>query len=534
MATEGKRSNHGGYDVTVWRNVTERGESLRLPAVNEQTATAVDTALDVLLSDELEPIVDMVLRAAGGDTYEALAHDSRCRFRRMDDGNGWSFAVESVSGRDPLGDQSPDRFAGLPAELAQRFPARTENSYPNGYEQVAQLFDSPHAPDLCVVHAAAHNWEDQGGHRGEHGSLDAVQARAPFVLSGAGVAQGGMVDRHCRLVDVAPTVLALLGVEPGPGIALNGGRRDDAFLARQDGEPLLDVLDGVGGAHRPKHVVGFLLDGCNPNVLYAMAAAGDAPNVARLIANGTAFRYGAMSGLPTVTLANHTATLTGCYPGHHGIVHNAWWDRASGEQVITNSPATWPWAMRRLAPDVETLHEAVQRHLPGAHTVSVDEPTDRGASWSTFDAIRAGRMPERFPVDSLENATERFVRPSKDYRRMSIIDHLGAEECVSAWSDRDRLPVFTWMNFTLTDAAFHEGGPHSEIAEASVRDTDARLGRVLAAVERAGVFDDTAFFLVADHGMEETNPAVTGDWAVQLRAEGLTFRDEAFGFLYFL
>jgi hypothetical protein len=57
---------------------------------------------------------------------------------------------------------------------------------------------------------------------------------------------------------------------------------------------------------------------------------------------------------------------------------------------------------------------------------------------------------------------------------------------------------------------------------------------VLAAVERAGAFDRTAFFLVADHGMEETNPEVTGDWAHHLRAEGLSFRDEAFGFLYFL
>jgi phosphonoacetate hydrolase len=88
------------------------------------------------------------------------------------------------------------------------------------------------------------------------------------------------------------------------------------------------------------------------------------------------------------------------------------------------------------------------------------------------------------------------------------------------------------VNFTLTDAAFHEGGPHSEIAEASVHDTDERLGRVLDAVEASGAWDDTAFFLVADHGMEETNPAVRGDWGDSLRAAGIPFRDEAFGFLY--
>ena len=80
-----------------------------------------------------------------------------------------------------------------------------------------------------------------------------------------------------------------------------------------------------------------------------MAARGEAPNVARLIAMGTAFGHGAMASLPTVTLANHTTILTGAHPGHHGILHNAWYDRARGEQIITNSSATWPTAMDHLA-----------------------------------------------------------------------------------------------------------------------------------------------------------------------------------------
>ena len=79
---------------------------------------------------------------------------------------------------------------------------------------------------------------------------------------------------------------------------------------------------------RPRHVVGFLFDGTNPNVLYDMAARGEAPNVARLIEMGTAFGHGAMASLPTVTLANHTSIITGAHPGHHGILNNAWYDRA--------------------------------------------------------------------------------------------------------------------------------------------------------------------------------------------------------------
>jgi predicted AlkP superfamily pyrophosphatase or phosphodiesterase len=94
------------------------------------------------------------------------------------------------------------------------------------------------------------------------------------------------------------------------------------------------------------------------------------------------------------------------------------------------------------------------------------------------------------------------------------------------------LPRFTWVNFSLTDEASHEGGPYSEIAASAFRDTDARIGAVLEAVERAGVWDRTAFFLTADHGMQETDPACTGNWAEALDASGVAYRDEGYGFIY--
>jgi arylsulfatase A-like enzyme len=491
--------------------------------------------LALLTHDDLEPIVDMVLTHEDGG-YDARAADGRVRFRRYDEGHGWRFAVEAVEGRNPLGDQAVDRFVGVDAERAARFPHRSKNAYPFAYEMVSQLFDAPSPPDACVIHSAAHNWEDAGGHRGEHGSLDAVQCRAPFIIAGAGVRALGKVPRACRLVDVAPTVLQLLGAAPAPdGRGLNGSPRSDAFLRRQDGEPQLDVIDA---SEKPRTLVGFLLDGANPNVLYRMAERGEAPNVARLMAMGTTFEFGAVASLPTVTLANHTSILTGAHPGHHEILHNAWYDRASGRQVITNSPATWATAMQWLGSNVDTIHSAVRRTWPDDLSVSINEPCDAFASWSTFEVLRRGEMIERPPApDELPHATQRFVRPSKDYRWSSRIDHTSVEQASGIWSGRYRgedmsRPRFMWVNFTLTDAAFHEGGPHSEVAAASVRDTDARIGEVLAAVERAGAMDDTAFFLVADHGMEETNPDVRGDWGDALRAAEIPFRDEAFGFLY--
>lgn len=503
----------------------------------------VDTALGVLTGSDLEPIVEMVLLARDGG-YEAHAHDGSVRFRRRgpgeaagDDGHDWAFEVEEVRGRDPLGDTATDRFAPLEAELAHRFPDRTANAYPFAHEQVAQLFDHPAAPDLCVIHTSAHHWAEQGGHLGEHGSLASVQCRAPLVLAGRGVRRRGMVDgRAAQMVDVAPTLLALLGVPPAEdGRGLDGRPRPDAVLAHQDGDPLLDLLDPT---ERPDHVIGLLLDGTNPNVMYDMAARGELPNIARLMTEGSTLRDGLVSSLPTVTLPNHTTCLTGRHPGHHGILHNAWWDRSRGERVVTNSPATWATAMDDLAPGTDSVHLALRRAEPDALSASINEPADHGAGFSTFDLMRRGVRTD-FPrsAEGLPHSSEMFVRPVKDYALFTQVDHHGVQQAVGLVGGEYLgttypVPRFLWWNVTLTDSAFHEGGPHSEIARASLRDTDGRIGELLAALDRRGVLERCAFLLCADHGMEESRPGVGGDWSPALREAGLDVRDEAFGFLY--
>jgi predicted AlkP superfamily pyrophosphatase or phosphodiesterase len=506
----------------------------------DQAMHDIATAEAALLDPAVAHMVEVVLRRSpeADDTYEAASVEGRVRFRRRNEGTGWAFDVTAVEGVNPLADQATDRFTGLPDELANRYPTRRQNSYPHAFDQVAQLFDSPEAPELVSIHTSAHNWEDQGGERGEHGSISVIQARAPFILAGKGVRQQGLVPRSCRLVDIAPTVLALMGAEPGEGMACNGTTRPDAYLRRQDGEVIDDLFATDVAVDRPKHVVGFLLDGANANVLYDMAARGEAPNVARLLDMGVGFAHGAMSSLPTITLANHTSILTGTYPGHHGILNNAWWDRANQEQVITNSPAHWLTAMERLDPGVETMYQAVKRHRPGAVAVSINEPCDTGADHSIFDLMRRGEpldMPP--PVEELPHVTERFVRPVKEYQWSTMVDHVATEQAMAIWGGRYRdtdwpAPDFMWVNFSLTDAAFHAGGPYSEVAAASVHDTDARLGEVLRAVEEAGVFDDTAFFVTADHGMEDSNPECTGNWADALDASGVTYRDEGYSFIY--
>src|SRR5215218_7533382 len=197
----------------------------------------LDRALDVLLDARLAPIVDMVARRVEGrvqggveggvdDLYEVASAEGAVTFRRTGPGPD-GYERTGVSGADPLAEQSPDRLVGLDAERADPHPPRATNSYPYAFDHVAQLFDHPAAPDLCVLHSAAHNWEGQGGHRGEHGSLGIVQARAPFVVAGKGVRNDGLVPRAGRLVDVAPTIAELLECAPD---------EHGCHLAGQDGE----------------------------------------------------------------------------------------------------------------------------------------------------------------------------------------------------------------------------------------------------------------------------------------------------------
>ena len=450
-----------------------------------------DRALDVLLDPGLAHVVDLVCWHEKGLVHVA---DSEGHVALAADGTSTLLA-----GRDPVADQDP-------------FSDDT-HAYPFAAVRLHSLFSDPRAPDLAVVHTGAHCWTDQGGHLGEHGSLNGLQSRAPLLLSGAGVRERGVVERVARTVDVAATLAHLAG-----------GSYDD-----MDGTPV-DLAE-PGAAH----VVGLLWDGAPCAEVLALAQSGELPNVARLLARGCALRGGAVAEFPSVTLVNHTCALTGVGPGRHGIVNNAFYDRVAGEQVVPNSSASWHRAMDWLRPGVRTVF---QRLPEGATSACVNEPVDVGATYSTFELIRqagaggAGAMGSMLPaaVDDAV-ASQQHVSESEDYAWATAVDASGLDQVLGLWR-QEVPPAFTWWNTTLTDSGHHAGGPGSPIARAALRDADARLGVFLDLLEERGLVDDTVVLLTADHGMEGADPSCTGDWDAALTEAGVPFRDEAYGFLY--
>jgi phosphonoacetate hydrolase len=190
---------------------------------------------------------------------------------------------------------------------------------------------------------------------------------------------------------------------------------------------------------------------------------------------------------------------------------------------------------------VRTLWEVVAQARPDARLACVDEPIDRGASYSTFQLVRASgshdgakSLGEALPDPAGDpHATGEWVEVSPDYRWSTQVDAVGLQQMCQLWSaEAGAPPAVTWWNTTLTDAGSHGGGPRSTQARAALRDSDRRLGRWLDLLQARGLRESVTILLTADHGAVASDPDCRGDWDEALRAAGIPFRDEGYGFLY--
>ena len=481
-----------------------------------------------LCAPDLAPIVDLVVWVEpvdGVPTAHAASHLGRTRLHP-------GGRQEVLSGVDPIASQDPMAFLPYTAphgEIANACSVSSrDNAYPYAAERLLSFFADPdRSPDLAIVHTPRHYFPDEGGHVGEHGSLDVIQSRAPLVLSGAGIRRLGMLDEHARLIDVGPTLATLAGV---PEADLRDARGEPL-----DGRPLTAYLTGDA----PRAVVGILWDGAHCSDLLHLAETGELPAVARLLERGLALRGGAVAQFPSITLTNHTSILTGVGPGRHGVMGNVYFDRATGQQVVPNDETTWHRSSEWLHDSVRTVFELV----PG-FTACIDEAIDRGADYSTMALIRdsgsdsgAGGLGDLLPDAAASPfLTDPSFIAADGYFRWGVqVDDMGLDQILRLYAGGlASAPKFTWWANVVTDAGHHAGGPRSAPARESLRQSDARLGVFLDHLGAHGELDDVAVVLTADHGFERSDPACTGSWRPALDALGIPYRDEGPGFVYLL
>ncbi len=516
-------------------------ERLRGQGLDGHQHESGDRAIQILLTDATAgPQTDLVITCRD-DAYEVWAKRGMIRFQRFyaEDGHGYDYRVIEQIGDNPIANQDRKALATIDDELAASkasgFPgieANTayvepeHNSYPFAYERIAQLFDSPNAPDL-VVNPKAYAF---GRQPGQHGALDVIHARSPLIFSGPGIKQGVQTDAPSRQVDIAPTIAHLSGFPLIDGMDITGrtsserGVAPDVYLKRQDGRVLEEIIDPASD-RRPERAYIFLLDGqSNTELKWRLANDADAiPNLRRLIRGGTMFEYGSLTNFPSITWPSHNAIGTGAWGGHHDIVNPTYYLRETRE-VVTPQGQQFETA-KFLGDGVETLYEAFHRVFGpwqgqhGAFTASIHEPCTRGADHATLERVVIGdraRLKEITARHAGDTSAKWLQDEQKGAQVESIADNRGVAQAIVLYTDEGHPPPkFMFHELTLTDGVGHDYGPHSDGQRVSLDETDVRVGRVLAALEAAGLYEDTLFIVTTDHGMAPVDASLKAN---QVRA----------------
>jgi len=512
-------------------------------------------AIIALLTDPVRgPQTDLVItyrreKSENDETpdgaYEVWAKRGMVRFVRfLDPAGGYGYRVVEQLGDNPIADQDPTRLSTKAEELEaaaksgfsgtdpdKAFIEPEQVSYPLAYERIAQLFDSPNAPDI-VISPKSYTF---GRQPGQHGALDVVQSRAPLVFSGPGVI-AGETDAICSHVDVTPTLARLLGLPLIDGMDASGrtsterGVAPDVHLKRQDGKVIDEVLDGD---ERPERVYIFLLDGLSNTELKERLEQDreSIPNLARIIDQGVMFRYGVFATFPTITWPSHNALGTGAWCGHHDIVNPTYYLRET-QHVVTPQGTIWE-TEKYLSDGVETLYEAIHREHgkwdpatgKGVVTASLNEPCGRGALHATLERrmlVDTDRMRE-VARENKGDTNPRWKEEEQEhvYRYSGTDIQALAQSLMLFDSEGQPPPIFTFHESSLTDAVGHDYGPHHEAMLDALVETDKRIGKILSVLDRRGLFDSTLFVISADHGMAQADTELAADPAQAVLDAGL-------------
>lgn len=513
-----------------------------------QRASGARAIHTLLTHPDLNGTVEMVVTFRPGEgaappVYEAWSRAGMVRFIRRIAARGYEYAVIETRGRNPLAAQAHDTLATLAGEYAaagllsdgdgtRLFLPSASLSYPFAYERIAQVFDTPDAPDLIVCPAA----DAAGKQPGQHGGLDVVQSRCPLIFAGPGI-RSGRIQSAARQIDIAPTLARALGFPLTDGRDSSGrtsserGVPPDVYLARQDGRVLDEALD-VGAPARPRRAYIFLLDGMHNGELLARLdrPGDDLPNLRRLAARAALFPAGSVTNFPSITWPSHNTIGTGAWSGHHGIVNPVFYRRAE-RRVLDPQPRVFG-TESLLMPEVETLYEAFQRvygrwspETPdGVLTAAINEPCTRGAQHASFENRLLG---DREQLKALTAALKEEISPrwqadgQEGVHREAVVDARGLAQVLQLFADQTHpAPTFVFHELVLTDGASHDYGPHTPGVRAALDESDRCIGRVLAVLDAGGLFDETLFVITSDHGMAQQNLAVSGDQAAWLVGHG--------------
>jgi predicted AlkP superfamily pyrophosphatase or phosphodiesterase len=261
--------------------------------------------------------------------------------------------------------------------------------------------------------------------------------------------------------------------------------------------PAARNLGPQNSAPKAKRALVISIDGLDARYLLRADEYGlKIPTLRRLMREGVVAPV--IGVYPSVTYPSHTTIVTGATPARHGIVNNTLF-----EPPPMKPTGSWFWFARDIKAD--TLWDAAARR--GLSVGLVSWPVSTGAGdWNVPEIWSPGKSPFESRDTVREYARPRGLVEEVERADPELFKNLTPDEGddmrtrFAEYIIAHKRPQLMLVHLFDLDHFEHSYGPFTSQAFTTLEKVDGYIGRLLAAVERAGLLSETAVFIVSDHG----------------------------------
>ncbi len=223
-------------------------------------------------------------------------------------------------------------------------------------------------------------------------------------------------------------------------------------------------------------VVVVLFDGFSPAELDAAKAT---PNFDRLKREGVWSRH-LVPAFPTISLINHTTFETGCWPEHHGILSNEFYDPKLGRFGDKMDAGDADWHI-----GCEAMWQAAERQ--GVHS-------------AVFNWV--GRW------SSTRGKLASVISPMTKWKNRESDDRILADAIKLLHDKSPDHPRLIALYFDRPDNIAHYNGVTGAKTQEAVRQVDAITGKLMAALSSLPPGREGTLVVGTDHGMMDVGPMI--------------------------